>query len=81
MEAAPGRSKLAVSFAVKEQDAPPDFRVVAVDADGKRMQDSDGSTVSAGGNGTTVITVVSEFNLSGDKIDSLVIQQRTPVKK
>jgi hypothetical protein len=83
MDAAAGCSKFAVSFAVIEdqQLGPSDFRVVAADVTGKRQQARVESGVSAGGNGIIVITVVSEFNIGSDKIDSLVIQQRVKGKK
>jgi RNA polymerase sigma factor (sigma-70 family) len=77
LEAVAGGSKLCVSLAVKEEQqlSAEDFRVVAVDAAGKRYPPTAEPGVSAGGNGITVITVVTEFNLSMDKIDSLVIQR------
>jgi hypothetical protein len=83
MEAVAGRSKLSVSFAVKEdqQRTLSDFRVAVVDAAGKRHQASVENKVSAGGNGIEIFTFVLEFNLDRDKIDSLVIQQRTREKK
>ncbi len=78
LEAVAGCSKLAVSFAVKEDQRRTlsDFRVVVVDAAGKRHHASAENKVYAGGNGIMVFTYVSEFNLARDKIDSLVIQQR-----
>jgi hypothetical protein len=83
MKATAGRSKLAVSLAVEEdpQGNGSDYRVVAVDGAGKRHYASVENYASAGGNGITVITVVSEFNLTMEKVDSLVIQQRAKAKK
>ncbi len=81
MGATAGRFKVAVSFAMKDQPTPPEFRVVAVDVNGKRIQGVPGGAVSAGGNGITVVTAVSEFDLGGAKIESLVIQKRPKVKK
>lgn len=83
LEAAAGSSKLAVSWAVKEEQRRTlaDFRVIVVDAVGKRHHASTESKASAGGNGITVFTFVTEFNLSSDKIASLVIQQRVQEKK
>jgi hypothetical protein len=83
MQAAAGRSKLSVSFAVKEeqQHTLSDFRVAVTDAAGKRHEPSVESKASAGGNGIMLFTFVLEFNLTSDKINSLVIQQRTKEKK
>jgi hypothetical protein len=74
---APTSTKLSVSFAVKEdeQRTASDFRVIAVDANGKQKEADVENKASAGGNGATIITLVSEFSLSSDKIDSLVVQQ------
>jgi hypothetical protein len=78
VEANKTRTKLSVSFAFKEEDkrTASDFRIVAVDAAGKRHEAKAESRVSAGGKGVMVITLVSEFNLGSDKIDALVIRQR-----
>jgi hypothetical protein len=83
VEAVKGRIKLSVSFARKEEEkrTPTDFRVLAVDATGKRHEARTENKAGAGGNGIMVITLVSEFNLSNDKIDSLVIQQRVRDKQ
>jgi hypothetical protein len=78
VEADKTRTKLSVSFAFKgeENRTAADFRVVAVDAAGKRHEAKAESRVSAGGKGVVVITLVSEFSLVSDKIDALVIRQR-----
>ena len=83
LEAVAGCTKLSVSFAVKEDQKRDvsDFRILAVDGNGKRTAARAESKVSAGGDGIMIVTLVSEFNLDGDKIDSLVIQQRARGKK
>src|SRR5262249_47657276 len=71
------RTKLSVSFAFKEEKrTADDFRIVAVDAAGKRHEAQAESRVSAGGKGVVVVTLLSEFSLGSDKIDALVIRQR-----
>ena len=72
------RTKLSVSFAFKEEEkrTADDFRIVAVDAAGKRHEAQAESRVSAGGQGVVVVTLLSEFSLGSDKIDALVIRQR-----
>jgi hypothetical protein len=77
VKVAEARTTLSVSFALKEEELRSlDFRVIAVDAAGRRTDASAESKASAGGNGIAVVTLVSEFKLSKDKIDSLIIQQR-----
>jgi RNA polymerase sigma factor (sigma-70 family) len=76
MEAPKGRAKLCLSFALAgERAGPSDFRVMAVDADGKRHEAQGKGGVSAGGKGTAVITMVLEFNLGSDAIRDLVVQR------
>jgi uncharacterized protein (TIGR03067 family) len=79
LEATAGHSRLAVSFAELErpQRAPAEFRVIAVDTEGNRHHPSVANMASAGGEGTTVFTIVSEFNVTPDRITLLVIQTRT----
>jgi hypothetical protein len=73
------RTKLSVSFAFKEEEnrTASDFQIVAVDAGGKRHEAKAETRVSAGGKGIVVVTLVAEFSLVSDKIDALVIRQRT----
>ena len=73
------QTRVAVSFALKEEDNRPisDFQVVALDAAGNRHEAKDHNEASAGGNGLTVITLVSKFDLTSDKISALVLQCRT----
>ncbi len=76
MDAPKGRTKLCVSLAVKEEQAPPPkFRLIAVDAENKRHEPQWSNAASAGGNGTTIITMVSEFDVSIDKVRALVVQK------
>ncbi len=78
LQAAPGRSKVGVSFALKDDQkrTVTDFRVVAVDRAWKRhfadvVDETDGR-----GKGIVVFTIVSEYDLPPDKIVAVVIQQR-----
>ncbi|HEV3003578.1 MAG TPA: hypothetical protein VGX78_03920 [Pirellulales bacterium] len=76
VEAAEARTKLSISIALKEEEQRTiDFRVVAVDAAGRRTEANAESKASASDNGIAVVTLVSEFKISRDKIDSLVIQR------
>ncbi len=72
-----GRSTFVISFSVKEAELAeePDFQVVAVDGNGKRHE-AKPMSVSAGGNGLAVVTLVPEFDLASDNIKSFVIQRR-----
>lgn len=76
LEAPKERTKLCLSFALnKEQARPADFRVLAVDADGKRHESVEKEAVSGAGEGTAVITMVVQFNISSDSIRTLLIQR------
>jgi hypothetical protein len=76
VEMTEARTRLSVSFAVKDEEQRKDFRVIAVDSDGNRTEASEESKAAAGGNGIVVVTLVSAFELGRHKIDSLLIQQR-----
>ncbi len=73
-----GSSTFAISFSVKEEELTnePDFQVVAVDGNGKRHEAKTCNSVSAGGNGTAVVTLVPEFDLASENIKSFVIRRR-----
>jgi RNA polymerase sigma factor (sigma-70 family) len=76
MEAPKGRTKICLSFALTgERAGVSDFRVMAVDADGKRHEAQGKGGVSAGGKGTAVITMVLEFSLGSEAIRDLVVQR------
>jgi hypothetical protein len=78
LEADKAQTKLAVSFALKEEEKRTlsDFRVIAVDAAGKRHEAKSQTGASASGKGVMVVTLVAGFDLASDKVDTLVIQQR-----
>jgi hypothetical protein len=71
------RTKVCVSFTAKQQDrrTSSDFKLLGVDAAGKRYPAKEASSASAGGLDVMVITIVSEFSLESDKIAALVVQQ------
>ena len=79
VETGKAQTRVAVSFALKEEENRPtsDFKVIAVDAAGKRYEAKDHNEASAGGNGLTVVTLVSKFDLASDKISAWVVQHRT----
>jgi len=76
MNAPKGRTKLCVSLAVKVEGTPFDYRVVAIDADNKRRDPQNASMASAGGIGSSIVTILSEFDLVMDAIKTLVVQRR-----
>jgi RNA polymerase sigma factor (sigma-70 family) len=77
MDTAEGRTKMAISFTVKENERPvANFRIFAVDKAGNRHSPKGENKVSGGGSGVTLITAVCEFSLASDNIETLLIQQQ-----
>jgi len=78
LESAEARTKVAVSFALIGETGHSfsDFRIIAVDVAGNRHEAKHESNASASGKGTTVVTLISDFNLASGMIDTLLVQKR-----